>query len=134
MPEVAGIIKCPICGAEEQEVRINKNRNLYVYCEQGCKMTFSGKQSRKYLAQLAAGNAIKEANFAIFPQKTPQQARQHIEKPQEKGEIENGKTGNIGGNPVIGRPNGQPAVVAGVQSTERRGRGWLADIFADDDE
>lgn len=131
MPEVAGIIKCPICGAEEQEVRINKNRNLYVYCERGCKMTFSGKQSRKYLAQLAGGNVIKEANFAIFPQKMQQQSVQQIEKQQEKGVIENGKSG---GNPVVGRPDGQSAAVAGVQPAGRSGRGWLADFLGDDDE
>lgn len=134
MPEVAGIIKCPICGAEEQEVRINKNRNLYVYCERGCKMTFSGKQSRKYLAQLAAGNVIKEANFAIFPQKMPVCSNQVIDKPKQNGDIENGKPGEFRGIEPIRRPDGKPAAVAGVQPAGNKPRNWLADLLGDDDE
>lgn len=130
MPEIAGLIKCPVCGAEGQELRINKNRKLYVYCDHGCALRFNSAQSRHWLAELAAGRPIIEQNLRILPLKTTISTHQHIEKTQQKGAIENDGRRNT----VNGRPDGQSAAVAGVQSTGTGGRGWLANWLDDDDE
>lgn len=58
MAETIGLIKCPICGREEQEIRVNKNRNLYTYCETGCRLTFSTNTSRKALPVLKSGRIL----------------------------------------------------------------------------
>ena len=44
MPEVVGVIKCPVCGAEGQELRVNKNRKLYVFCDRGCSSKFNSQK------------------------------------------------------------------------------------------
>lgn len=67
MPEVAGLIKCPICGREEQEIRVNKNRNLYVYCEGGCRMTYSATTSRKALPVLKSGKVYQYNGYTLRP-------------------------------------------------------------------
>ena len=136
MGQTIGNIKCPICGAEEQEVRVNKNGNLYMYCERGCKITFAAKKSRHIKATLAAGSDYFDTNFSVFGLKTPVTPLQHIENQPKKGVTQNGHTAEFRANRdnAIGRPNGQPAAVAGVQPTGTGGRGFLAAMFADDDD
>lgn len=131
MPEVAGLTKCPVCGTEGQEVRVNKKRKLYIYCDHGCAMRFNSQQSRDWLAKLSAGKVVREGNFAIFPLKTANQNEQLIEKPQEKGDIENDRRGDT----VDGRADAGLAANSGIQPVQQpSGRGWLADWFADDDD
>ena len=132
MPEVVGVIKCPVCGAEGQELRVNKNRKLYVFCDRGCSSKFNSQKSREWLARLGRGDTIFEQNYKIFPLKSTIEGAQIIENQQQKGVIENGKSGRID---TIGRTNagfaGNPE--RGVQPTPSR-RGWLSDFLLDDDE
>ena len=137
MTEVAGVTKCPVCGEDGQEVRINKNRKLYIICDHGCRVNFNSASSRKWLAKLSAGEAIKEVNFNILPIKKQGITAQVFEKPQEKGVIENGKSGvtGIARDTAIRRADGQLAAVAGnIPSPGRPARGFLAEFFSDDDE
>lgn len=135
MPKVIGYInKCPICGEEWQELRENKRGTLYMYCERGCSLKFSGVKSRKVKANLAAGKSIFEPNFTIFGQKPDVEQVQHVEKQQEKGVNINGKSTEYGRNDADRRPNGQPAAVTGVRPTGTGGRGFLASLWDDDDE
>lgn len=132
MPEVVGVIKCPICGAEGQELRVNKNHKLYVFCDRGCSSKFNSQKSREWLARLARGDTIFEQNYKISPLKSTIDGAQIIENQQQKGVIENGKPGRID---TIGRTN---AGLAGdterrIQPTPSR-RGWLSDFFINDDE
>lgn len=135
MPKIVGYItKCPICGEPEQELRENVRGTLYMYCERGCSLKFSGAKSRQIKANLAAGKSIFEPNFAIFAQKPAIDEVQHIEKQKEKECNINGKSGEFGRSEPVGRPNRQPAASAGVQPTGTGGRGFLAALFADDDD
>lgn len=131
MPEVIGLTTCPICGADGQEVRVNKNGNLYVFCDHGCRVNFSGRDSRKITASLTAGKGINMAKMTIFPQKTVIFEEKTEQKQQCIGVIENGKPGR---NPVVGRSDGKPAAIAGNTTAGRGGRGWLADLLGDDDD
>lgn len=67
MPEVAGTIKCPVCGREMQEIRVNKNRNLYIYCETGCKTVYSAAVSRKALPTLKSGRIFQYNGQSMAP-------------------------------------------------------------------
>ena len=134
MPEVVGVIKCPVCGAEGQELRVNKNRKLYVFCDRGCSSKFNSQKSREWLARLARGDTIFEQNYKILPLKSTIERTQLIENQQQKGVIENAKSGEFGRIDTIGRTNagraGNPE--RGVQPTPSR-RGWLSDFFSDDE-
>lgn len=134
MGRTVGLINCPICGEKEQEVRENKNGNLYMYCERGCKMIFAAKKSRHIKAILDAGSDYFDANFAIFQQKTTSQPVQHIEKQQEKGVNINAKPTEFGRSNVDGRANGQPGAASGVRPAANGGRGFLAAWLSDDDD
>lgn len=130
MPEVIGLTRCPVCGEEGQEVRVNKNRKLYIFCDRGCATHFNGKKSREWLAKLAAGKDIVEANLHILPIKAANTNEKTFEKQETKGVIENDR----GRNTVNGRTNGQLAGNSGVQPRQPSGRGWLADWLTDDDD
>lgn len=135
MPEVAGLIRCPICGREEQEIRVNKNRNLYVYCEGGCRMTYSATTSRKALPVLKSGKVYQYNGYTLRP--LTGAAAPIINQPAEvvpaetKREVKNDGRGNT----IDGRAGGQPAAAAGVQQPAgSRPGGWLASWLADDDD
>ena len=131
MPEVAGLIKCPVCGAEGQELRVNKNRKLYVYCDHGCAMRFNSQQSREWLAKLAAGKPVFEQNLRILPIKSTVDSVQHIENQPEKG----GNIKNDGRDTINGRPDAGFAGNAGNKPvSEQPRRSWLAEWLADDDD
>lgn len=136
MPEVAGLIKCPICGREEQEIRVNKNRNLYVYCEGGCRMTYSATTSRKALPILKSGKVYQYNGYTLRP--LTGAAAPIINQPAEVVPAETKREVNYDGNrgnTIDGRAGGQPAGAAGVrQQTGNRPGGWLASWLADDDD
>ncbi len=144
MAETIGLIKCPICGREEQEIRVNKNRNLYTYCETGCRLTFSTNTSRKALPVLKSGRIFAYNGYEMRPL-TAENQETIINKPAGvvpvvKTEVkhdEPGISGNIGRNPTIGRTDGQPATAAGnTGGGEYKPSGllgWLWDDDTDDD-
>lgn len=137
MPEVAGTIRCPVCGREEQEIRINKNRNLYVYCEGGCRMTYSATTSRKALPVLKSGKVYQYNGYIMRP--LTGAAAPIINQPAGTNQAAIQETkqndGNRGRNTIVGRTNGQSAAADGVlQPTRNRPGGWLASWLGDDDE
>lgn len=135
MPKVVGYATtCPVCGEKWQEVRENKRGTLYIYCERGCGMKFSGATSRKIKANLAAGNSFIKPYYTVYPEKPAIEESQYIEKPQEKGANINGKSGEFGRIEPIRRPDREPAAVTGGQPAGNKPRNWLADWLGDDDE
>ena len=68
--EVIGVTVCPICGAPEQELKINKNGKLYMMCDHGCNPRYSGAMSRQYIQRLRAGETVRTfQNQIIRPTK-----------------------------------------------------------------
>ena len=53
---IIGRMKCPVCGELEQDIKVNKNGNLYIFCDNGCRVNLSGKVSRKIKPVLLSGN------------------------------------------------------------------------------
>lgn len=137
MAEVAGLIKCPICGREDQEIRINKNLNLYTYCENGCKMTFSAGTSRKALPVLKSGRIYAYNGYELRPLQKKQET--NINQPAgivpvEKTEVKAYGTNDKRGTQAVGRPDGKPAAAAGnAGGREYRPSGLAAWLWGDDD-
>lgn len=139
MAEVAGLIKCPICGRQEQEIRVNKNRNLYVYCESGCRMTYSATTSRKALPVLKSGRIYAYNGHELQPLSTEE--KNIINKPDviiaaAKTEVNNNYgTDSNGRNSTIGRTDREPAAATGNPGVgEYRPSGLLSWLIGDDDE
>lgn len=66
MTEIIGTSNCPMCG-EQVDVKINKNRKLYAYCDYGCAIKFNAPMSKLGLAELARGKKVKLGNIVITP-------------------------------------------------------------------
>lgn len=59
-------LSCPICGEPLQDLKVNKNGNLYCFCDNGCRVTLSGKMSRAYRPRLLAGENISAGKIGII--------------------------------------------------------------------
>lgn len=138
MAEVAGLIKCPICGREEQEIRVNKNRNLYVYCEGGCRMTYSATTSRKALPVLKSGRVYAYNGYQLRPLAVEEKSiinKPAIIIPATNMELKNDESGNNGRNSTVRRSDGQLTAAAGNTSIgEYRPSGLLGWLIGDDDD
>ncbi len=66
MPEIIGRWTCPICGERAQDVKANKNRKIYSFCDNGCKAQLGAKQSRAVLASLSAGKSIAIEKIGVI--------------------------------------------------------------------
>lgn len=67
MAEIVGKMTCPLCGEPNQDVKINKNNKLYVYCDNGCMIRLSSKLSRQGVAALSAKKTADFKRFKIVP-------------------------------------------------------------------
>lgn len=64
--EIIGRTSCPVCGCAGQDVKINKNNKLYMFCDNGCAVKWNSAQSRKYLPQLRSGVAVTTETGSII--------------------------------------------------------------------
>lgn len=125
MPEIIARTSCPICGEPEQVVKINKNGNLYMYCDNRCSVRFNPKESRQAIDQLRTGKTAKVKNMVLVPTGTKISVNNH------KNEvIDNGKSGR---DTIIRRPDTELAGAAGLRTTTKPG-GLLNWLLADDDD
>lgn len=67
MAEIIGKMNCPICGEANQDIKINKNNKLYMYCDNGCMCRLSSKLSRQALAALKAKKTAEFNRLRIKP-------------------------------------------------------------------
>ena len=65
--EIIGRTTCPICGEPMQDVKINKNNNLYTFCDNRCKFQFNPKMSRQAIALLRQGKTAAVGKIRIVP-------------------------------------------------------------------
>jgi len=128
--ETIGRITCPVCGEPMQDVRINKNGILYTICDNGCRVNFTGKQSRHWLPLLRAGQPVQENKIFI------QSLTGGLKNDDRRTTNTNaGQSGNT----AIRRPNvgytgaGVTTGNAGQQQPGEPKRGILANFFDDDE-
>lgn len=119
-----GRLTCPICSEPNQDLRVNKNGNLYMYCDNGCSIKFNPAMSRKHLSVLEQGHSIQIEKIGVITSL----------KPKEKKEDElqwKQPRANTGAN-IDGRTNG---AISGVRADNTTNTGgFLRRFLVDDDE
>lgn len=83
MGEIVGRFTCPVCGEPAQDLKVNKNRKLYCYCDNGCKSQLNSKNSRAALAALKSGKTIRIEKIGIItpvnmPESVPAASRDEL--------------------------------------------------------
>ena len=128
--EIIGLTVCPICGAPDQELKINKNGKLYMMCDHGCNPRYSGAMSRQYIQRLRAGETVRTfQNQIIRPVKGARENEETRANYAATG-IDTGTTGTVGriaGNAIVGRTDGG---VAGISRPD--GRRILSKLWSDE--
>lgn len=139
MPEIIARTSCPICGEPEQVVKINKNGNLYMYCDNRCSVRFNPRESRQAIDLLRIGRTATVKNMILVPvcgQNFEQNASKNAKNGQKTQknnifEVKNdGQSTSYGRNTIIGRADEQhPGVAA-----NKPARGLLDWLLDDDDD
>lgn len=144
-----GFITCPVCHEPRQDVRVNKNRKLYIFCDNGCAVKFNNIKSKRYLPVLLGGSDVKDETLGLIisaakgkkenenvKQKEVRNAGfEEVRAAGRSGRIETGNSSSAGNNAgsarsgVDGRTAGNNTGNAG--SIAGKFVNWLA---ADDDD
>lgn len=139
MGEIIGRMTCPVCGAPNQNLKINKNGNLYSYCDNRCSVRFNAKESRELIDELRHGRTVRKGGAVYVPIGAPAPVK--IEEKTKKTQpakvlaLTEEKTKNDGKqrrNTTDGRPDGESAGNSGngQQRPVERFAAWL---WGDDD-
>lgn len=119
-----GRLTCPICNEPHQDLRVNKNGNLYMYCDNGCSIKFNPAMSRKHLPVLEQGHSIQIEKIGVITSLKPK------EKKEDELQWKQPRT-NTGAN-IDGRTNGS---ISGVRTDNTTNTGgFLRRFLVDDDE
>jgi len=137
MGEIIGRTTCPVCGAPNQNLKINKNGNLYMYCDNRCSTRFNPQESRELIDALRAGRTVKRGVGFVVPVGTSAAAPievKNITKPVKKTtEVKKDDGKQQRGNPTDGRGNGESAGCAGAGQPQRPVERFTAWLWGDDD-
>lgn len=119
-----GRLTCPICNEPNQDLRVNKNGNLYMYCDNGCSIKFNPAMSRKHLSVLEQGHSIQVEKIGVITSLKPK------EKKEDELQWKQQRT-NTGAN-IDRRTNG---AIGGVRTDNTTNTsGFLRRFLVDDDE
>lgn len=133
MGEIIGRTACPVCGAPEQNVKINKNGNLYMYCDNRCSTRFNPKESRELIDELRQGRTVHRGAAVYVPVGVPAEAK-IVTKPARVAKTTEVKEndGKQRGNTVNRRPDGSDTGSSGAEQQRpvERLAAWL---WGDDD-
>lgn len=83
MGEIIARTTCPVCGAPNQNLKINKNGNLYMYCDNRCSSRFNPKESRELIDELRQGRTVRKGGAVYVPIGAPEPVKIE-EKPVKK--------------------------------------------------
>lgn len=125
--EVIGRMACPACGEPNQNLKVNKNGNLYMYCDNRCSVRLNPKESREITDKLRLGQVVSWRGFDIRPAGMPVLAKTQ-EKKQMEVKYDDGKQR---GNSVDGRADTRPADSAGRNEQPKR-RTFAEWLWSDD--
>lgn len=123
-----GRLTCPICNEPHQDLRVNKNGNLYMYCDNGCSIKFNPAMSRKHLPVLEQGHSIQIEKIGVITSlKQKEQKKDELQWQQPRTTT----TGTNGSN-IDRRTDGQ---TGGVRTDcSSNAGGFLRRFLVDDDE
>lgn len=131
MGEIIARTTCPVCGAPNQNLKINKNGNLYMYCDNRCSSRFNPKESRVLIDELRQGRTVRKGGAVYVPIGAPAPVKIE-EKPVKKTTEVKKDDGKQRRNTTDGRPDGESAgnTGHGQQRPVERFAAWL---WGDDD-
>ena len=147
---IVGRMTCPICHESSQDLKVNKNHKLYMFCDNGCTIKLNSAKSKRYLPVLLSGSDVKDDAFGLIISTCKGNKINEIIKQKEvrdagnvAGSRANDNTGRIvdagsvrqsTGSRIDGRTDGQHTArrtIASHESIIGRAAAWLAD---DDDD
>ena len=156
---IIGRMTCPICNEPLQDLKVNVNHKLYVFCDNGCSVKLNAAKSKRYLPVLLSGQDIRDEKLGLIISSCKGNKQNEIIKKKEvhnagdlTGSNDNtgttgsstgslagsnsstGTTGSSTGSHTFGRTDGQYSArrtSASHDSILGRAAAWLA---ADDDE
>lgn len=148
---VIGRMTCPICGETGQDLKVNVNHKLYMFCDNGCSVKLNSAKSKRYMPVLLSGSDVKDDAFGLIISTCKGNSKNEIIKQKEVRNAGNitGANDNAGSHAgthagagagtgsvrsdIIRRADGANTTAgrAGEQSILGRAAAWLA---ADDDD
>lgn len=126
---IIGRITCPICGEPLQDLKVNKNGNLYCFCDNGCRVTLSGKASRSYRPRLLAGENVNAGKIGIITTLTTKGQTTNEKRIDTAARTDSSTRAASAGNNIDGRTDGQNTRLAEPAAAKR---GLLTALFSDD--
>ncbi len=123
--EIIGRMACPMCGAPAQNLKVNKNGNLYMYCDNRCSVRLNPKESREITDELRLGHVVTWRGLEIRPAGVPVTVKTEVKQTTE--EKNDGKRGN-----TVDRRTDTGLADTSGRSEQRRG--FLAEWLWDDDD
>jgi hypothetical protein len=148
---IAGYMTCPICREAHQELRINKNRILYMFCDNGCAVKLNRPKSKRYLPVLLSGSDVKDEQFGLIISAAKGKKQNEANRKKEisnagsvtgsrtasnAGSVTGNNTGSVAGSTgsdLVGRTDGQHTGTGSNKSIFGRAAEWLAADNDDDD-
>lgn len=133
---IIGRMKCPCCGAEMQDLKINKNGNLYLICDNGCRVNLSKQQTKKFKPVLEAGRNINENGLLITSLRGVNNGTR-TEQPRTDVRTIARTTARPpvdAGNTAVRRTDRQPAAAGNTDAKPSRAGGFINWLNSDDDE
>lgn len=125
---IIGRMTCPICGEPLQDLKVNKNGNLYCFCDNGCRVTLSGKASRSYRPRLLAGENVNAGKIGIITTLTTKGQTTNEKRIDTAARTDSTGAASAGNN--IERRTDRPDPRLAEPTAARRG--LLTALFSDD--
>lgn len=63
---IIGRVTCPLCGEQSQDLKVNVNHKLYVFCDNGCTIKLNSAKSKRYLPVLLSGQDIRDDKLGLI--------------------------------------------------------------------
>lgn len=108
---IIGRVTCPLCGEQSQDLKVNINHKLYIFCDNGCTIKLNSAKSKRYLPVLLAGQDIRDDKLGLIISTCKGIKNEVIEKTK----ISN--AGSIAGNDNTGSTANNAGSMAGKDNT-----------------
>lgn len=133
MGEIIGRTACPVCGAPSQNVKINKNGNLYIYCDNRCSVRFNAQESREILDELRQGRTVRKGAAVYVPISAPAATKIETKPAKMAKPTTEVKNDVKRGNTTDGRADGESAGSTGGGEQQRPVERFASWLWGDDD-
>ena len=128
MGEIIGRMACPVCGAPGQNLKVNKNGNLYVYCDKRCSTRFNAQESREITDILRQGETVRRGGLVITPAVMPVAVKTNKREVKDDGKSRESR------DTADGRSDAGSAAGTDGRAGQRPVERFAAWLWGDDDD